>query len=178
MDAMHKVRELSAARAWLLEPYFQESLAPQHPLAKRLYALWQAAERCDGLPTRDFFSFELLAENGLLGQVFLLEPIAGGLDWRYRLLGTKLVWMFGHDVTHMPFSTFLRPAEASQAIAMSNRAAEDRAALFLRGRYSYNGELGDVESMSLPVLSRCGGEVWLLGASFPTGTNTASSSLL
>lgn len=178
MDAMHKMRELSATRAWLLEPYFEELSAPRHALAQSLFKLWHTVRPVGDIPSRDDFSFELLAHKGLLGQVFLLEPIAAGLDWRYRLLGTKLVWMFGHDVTNVPFSAFLRPAEATQAIALSNRAAGERQPIFLRGRYNYNGEHGEVETLSLPVWSRCGGEVWLLGGSFHTGSIGGTSSLL
>src|SRR3546814_14969659 len=63
---------------------------PQHAGAVALYRLWQDLTPAGGLPARDGFTFERLGAPGILGNFFVVEPLDGGRDWRYRLLGTPL----------------------------------------------------------------------------------------
>src|SRR3546814_4665231 len=77
---------------------------PQHAGAVALYRLWQDLTPAGGLPARDGFTFERLGALGILGNFFVVEPLDGGRDWRYRLLGTHITWLFGADVTNVPFT--------------------------------------------------------------------------
>lgn len=168
----------SPAHLSLLAPMFMEMPAPQAEGTRALYRLWCDSRRSggdrddggglDSLPHRDVFSFETLKRIGVLGHEFLIEPADGGRDWRYRLIGAEIVWMFGRDPTGVPFSKHFIPAEAEQCITLSNRVARTGRPLFLQARFvSGEHSAGILETMSLPILSRDGGEVWLIGASFP-----------
>lgn len=150
--------------------------APTVPGAQALYRFWQerrpegasALNPCAALPQRDDFTFDALKQIGVLGHEFVIEPIEGGRDWRYRLVGTSIVWMFGRDPTNVPFTQHFIPEEAAQCIAFSNRVAQSCQPVFLRARFASKGHSATLlETMSLPVLGRGGGEVWLIGASYP-----------
>src|SRR5690606_19861324 len=98
----------------------------------------------------------------------VIEPLAGGRDWRYRLVGADIVWMFGRDVTGIPFSQHFTPAEAAKCIAFSGQVARSRQPVFLRARFASRGHsVVLLETMSLPVWSRGRSDIWLIGASFP-----------
>lgn len=142
--------------------------APRHPGAVALYRLWQELKPAeDGLPRRDDLSFERLTELGIVSNCFVIEPLDGGRDWRYRLLGTAITWLFGGDATNIPFSKHFLPEEAELCIRLSNRVAQSRMPVFLFGRFQPGDFSGTLETMSLPVLARDGNTVWLVGASFP-----------
>lgn len=155
-------------RAHLVGPLFEEMPAPRHAGAAGLHALWRWLLSAEGLPRRADFTMERIAGLGLLGQFFVIEPLQGGRDWRYRLLGSKLVWLFGRDVTGIPFSQHFFPAEAERCIALSNRVARSGRPLFLRARFASGGHAGELETLSLPIRGSAG-QTWLVGASFPEG---------
>lgn len=149
--------------------------APVAPGAQALFRFWQDS-RLDSaglpanLPERDAFSFDALKRIGVLGQEFVIEPIDGGRDWRYRLVGAEIVWMFGRDPTGIPFTQHFKADEAALCIAFSNQVAQTRQPVFLRARFASAGHsAGLLETMSLPVWSRGRREIWLVGASFPAG---------
>lgn len=156
----------------LLEPVGDNLLAeipaPRNPGAVALYQLWLSLKPEGGLPAREAFGFETLAGLGIVGNCFVIEPIEGGRDWRYRLLGSQITWLFGGDATNIPFSQHFSPEEAEICIRLSNQVAQSRQPIFLVGRFSPGDFSGDLETMSLPVLGRDGETVWLIGASFPT----------
>lgn len=151
----------------LLRPQFEELAAPRAAGAVALYRLWQEVKPPDGLPPRSAFSFDRIAELGLLGQFFVIEPLDGGEDWQYRLVGSQLRWLFGRDATGRPFKEHYDAANAAERIALSNRAARSGRPIFLFARFLYRGRPGEYETLSLPVRSRDEQEVWLVGASFP-----------
>jgi hypothetical protein len=142
--------------------------APRHPGAVALFGLWQSLKPAAGLPARNEFSFERMGELGILGNCFVIEPLDGGRDWRYRLLGSQITWLFGGDATNIPFSRHFDAEEAELCIRLSNRVAQTRQPIFLFGRFRTGDFSGTLETMSLPVLGRDGVSVWLLGASFPS----------
>lgn len=145
---------------------FQQLDAPQHACAVALHALWQRLCLPDGIPCRTDFSFETVGDAGLLGHIFVIEPTGDGRDWRYRLLGSEITWMFGRDVTGIPFREHFAPGEAEVCIALSNHVAETRIPVFLRGSIRSGSYSGVFETMSLPVWSRRRDAVWLIGGSF------------
>lgn len=142
--------------------------APTVAGAQALYRFWLDRQSGSELPRRDDFTFDALKQIGVLGHEFVIEPIEGGRDWRYRLVGSNIVWMFGRDPTNVPFTRHFLPDEAAQCIAFSNRVTQSREPVFLRARFASAGHSATLlETMSLPVLGRGGNEVWLIGASYP-----------
>ncbi len=168
---MHRPAESGTrSGAALLDPLLATIPAPALPGSRALFALWEEAKAsgAEGLPDRDAFSIDALKRIGVLGQEFLIEPIAGGRDWRYRLVGADIVWMFGRDPTGIPFTQHFVPFEAEQCIAFSNQVARSRRPVFLRARFVSKGHSASLlETMSLPVWSRDRTVIWLIGASFP-----------
>lgn len=144
--------------------------APRNPGAVALYQLWQSLKPADGLPSREEFTFEKLTELGIIGNCFVIEPMDGGRDWRYRLLGSQITWLFGGDATNIPFSQHFLPEEAELCIRLSNQVAQSGKPVFLFGRFTPGNFSGTLETMSLPVVGRDGSTVWLIGASFPMET--------
>ena len=142
--------------------------APRHDGAVALYRLWQELAPAGGLPARDAFTFERLGRLGILGNFFVIEPLDGGRDWHYRLLGSHITWLFGADVTNVPFTRHFDATEAELCIRLSNRVAQSRQPVFLIGSFRTGDFSGQLETMSLPVLGRDGSAVWLVGASFPS----------
>lgn len=156
-------------RARLVGPLLEEMPTPRHAGAVGLHALWRELLPAGRLPDRSAFSMERIAALGLLGQFFVITPLRGGRDWHYRLLGSKLAWLFGRDVTGIPFSEHFFPAEAERCIALSNRAARSGRPVFLRARFVSGDHPGELETLLLPVRSPDRRETWLVGASFPEG---------
>lgn len=158
--------------AALLDPLLTPIPAPLLPGTMALYRFWQDCrhgdELPDTLPGREDFSIGALKRIGVLGHEFLIEPIEGGRDWRYRLVGADIVWMFGRDPTGIPFTQHFAPPEAEKCIAFSSQVARSRRPVFLRARFASAGHsVGLLETMSLPVWNRDRTEIWLIGASFP-----------
>lgn len=159
-------------RAKLLGPLFVELEAPDCAGAQALFDHWQACKPPDDLPNRRDFPMEVIQRLGLMGYFFVIEPIDGGRDWRYRLMGVRMSWLFGRDVTGVPFREHYAPDEADRCIELSNEVAHSRRPIFLQARFIAGSYFGDLETMSLPVWSSDGGTVWLVGASFPSGDAT------
>ncbi|MGF1623907.1 MAG: PAS domain-containing protein [Alphaproteobacteria bacterium] len=145
---------------------FEELPGPQNRRARKLHDLWCRVKPRDDIPSRCDLSFERLGASGLLGHVFIIEPVDGGRDWQYRLLGSNITRFFEQDVTGIPFSHHFGAGVAEVCIALSNRAAQSRTPVFLRGRIQAGYHSGSFETMSLPIWSRDRSAVWLIGGSF------------
>lgn len=151
-------------------PEFKQIDAPVHPKAIALHNHWRASKPAGGLPPRSAFGFEIIHDLGLMGAFFVIEKTEARDDWRYRLLGSDIVWLFGNDVTNIPFREHMVAEEAEACIALSNRVAESGAPLFLFARFVSGGHFGTVETMSLPVMGPSGDDVWLVGCSLSVRT--------
>lgn len=162
---------------------FAEIAGPVDPRCQAMAALWRQlcsppgnapadapADARGSLPRRSDFTFERLQAIGVLGNTFVIEPIGPhavyGTDWRYRLMGTNIAWMFGSDPTNIPFSKHFMPDEARVCIDFSNQVAASRKPVFLMGKLRSGYYSGTLETMSLPVLAPDGETIWLLGVSF------------
>lgn len=145
---------------------FQRLAQPQHRRAVKLHEIWQQLKPEGGIPLRTDFSFERMGAARLLGHLFVIEPIDGGRDWRYRLLGSEITGFFNGDMTNVPFSRHFQPEEAAVCIALSNMVAETRTPVFLSGSIRSGRYSGPFETLSLPVWSRSRDTVWLIGGSF------------
>ena len=156
-------------RSKLIDPMFQELAEPVGPKARALFELWRELCPPGDIPNRTAFTFERIWEVGSMGYFFVIEPMDGGRDWRYRLVGSRITWLFGADTTNVPFTVHFYPKEAEQCIALSNLVAETRVPIFLNARFVSGTFSGELETMSLPVYSPDASEIWLIGASYPTG---------
>jgi hypothetical protein len=151
-------------------PEFQRIDAPVHPKAVALHSHWLACRPNGGLPSRGSFGFEVVHGLGLMGAFFVIEPTEIDDDWRYRLLGSGIVWLFGNDVTGLPFRRHMAREEAEACIALSNEVAESGTPAFLFARFVSGGHSGTLETMSLPVTAPDGNGVWLVGCSLSVRT--------
>lgn len=146
-------------------PDFRIIGGPRHPKARGLYEHWLASKPDGGLPRRSAFDFEDVGRLGLFGLFFVIEPVDGGADWKYRLIGSRITWLFGNEVTNVPFRQHMAPAEAEACIALSNQVARSGEPLFLMARFVSGDHSGRLETMSLPIQSPDGKGVWLVGCS-------------
>ncbi|MCR9256545.1 MAG: PAS domain-containing protein [Alphaproteobacteria bacterium] len=159
MSYIEKIEALSFPRGLQLLEYYRSKIP-----------------RDGGLPHRDQFEFSELLP--LAPYMFIAEPISGGADWRYRLLGTRLVARFGQDYTNRPFSENFRELGLVQdAIELSNQVAKEGKPRFFAARFT-DTETRQIrlETMSLPILAPDGETVWLLGGTFFEDEETAAQS--
>jgi len=147
--------------------FIQDIDALTFPRALKLYAYYLGKKPGpDRLPQRaDLDFFEL---RPFLPYLFIAEPIDRGRDWRYRLLGTRLVFRFGRDSTGIPFSEhFEADGIAEDTIKISNEVAAGRRPRFFTARFSdTESSQTRLETMSLPILAPDGETVWLFGGTF------------
>lgn len=165
----HQFAGGAIGRAPLAGSRFHELAAPVTEGAQALHALWSGLCLSQDPPCRDAFSMDRIAELGLLGRFFVLAPIEEATDWRFRLLGTKLVWLFGRDITALPFKTWFKAAEAKAWLDLFDRAARSRQPQSLKASLAFRGHAGELEMLLLPVLSPDRRQVWLVGAGFSSG---------
>ncbi|MBP5855446.1 PAS domain-containing protein [Marivibrio halodurans] len=148
--------------------FFERLDAPAGPRAKALHAYWRALAPPPNLPWRRQIAMDDLARLDCLDSIFILEPLEDGSDWRYRLLGTRIVEIYGQEVTNVPLREHMTSEEAEQAIALSNAVRDSREPLFLRARFVSGDYDTPIETMSLPILGRDADDVWLFGGTFFT----------
>ena len=118
------------------------------------------------LPNRQDLDFVEL--RPFLPYLYIAEPISGGLDWKYRLLGTRLVFRFGRDSTGIPFSEhFEEDGIAEDAISISNEVAQGQKPRFFSAQFTITETSQTaLETMSLPILAPDGAAIWLFGGTF------------
>lgn len=150
------------------KPFFERLAAPNGVQARALFGYWRSLATPPALPARTQIAMDELARLGCLDSVFIVEPIDGGRDWKYRLLGTRIVDLYGAEVTNIPFRDHMTSAEADEAIALSNSVRESRAPLFLRARFVSGTYSTPIETMSLPITGRDADDIWLFGGTFFT----------
>lgn len=84
------------------------------------------------------------------GHEFVIEPVEGS-----------------RDPTNVPFTQQFIAEEAAQCIASSNPVAQSCLPVFLRALRQRGPFRDAAGTMSLPLRSRGGSDVWLIGASSP-----------
>ncbi|MGO1118797.1 PAS domain-containing protein [Rhodovibrionaceae bacterium A322] len=139
---------------------------PECDGAKRLYDLWLSHKPKTDLPFRSDFTIELLKDAGLLGVFFVIEPLDGGKDWQYRLMGSDITLLFNATQSNVPFTQIYQPEVAKNCIALSNQVARSKEPLFLKSTSNSSLVTGEFETMSLPVWNDDRSLVWLVGATF------------
>ncbi|MBT3536423.1 MAG: PAS domain-containing protein [Rhodospirillaceae bacterium] len=150
-------------------PHLQpiEIAAPELPFARALLQLYEGKRKGGELPFWREFELAELVRHGLAQYIYVLEPVDGNLDWRYRLLGTEIVARFRIDRTGQKLRDFVEAAAAEQLVQISNQVATSGVSKFFR-LVPEKPELGhlQIETMSLPIRDNSGKEIWLFGGTF------------
>jgi hypothetical protein len=103
-----------------------------------LLGYWQ--QKCAGraMPRRaDIDPVEIPSH---LGDVFMLDVLQDGADFRYRLIGTRIVHGMGRDATGRTVSELYRrqPDVAAKLCALFSRPVIEKRPIFARGRIFWN----------------------------------------
>ncbi|MCF8470434.1 MAG: PAS domain-containing protein [Parvibaculum sp.] len=124
--------------------------APAHPWCRRLLDHWRLHLQPDGLMTRA--DFNPLDMPRLMGGMFVVEPLEGGADMRYRLVGGDNERRLGRKFTGERFSACYGQHMAAEQIAFHNRVMADKRPACLRGHWvGVDLDHAHFEAIYLPV---------------------------
>jgi hypothetical protein len=139
-----------------------EVAAPTHPKCGLMLDYWSQRRDAEGVVhRRDINPIDF---RKLLGGVFVVEPVDGGRDMIYRLVGSENEQRLGMIYTGKRFTECYGPSMAAEQIAFHNRVFADGEPAFLRGRiFGLNVEHVDFEACYLPVRTDDGGHQMLGG---------------
>jgi hypothetical protein len=144
---------------------FEERAAPSHADAQALLDYWNVCrQNGDFVMGRDI---PARAVARLTKNLFVLEPIEAGRNFRFRLVGTVLLNRFGRDVTGAAVSEVYDAAATKDLVASLNKVLASAAPVFLDVRV--HGVLGEIrypETVLLPMTSPDGHAAWVLGGVF------------
>lgn len=121
-----------------------------HPLNSRLLEIWTEHRLPDGTARRKDLSPAVLLP--LLGGLSVTEPVDGGKDFRFRLVGAQNEERLGFRATGRLMSECYGPRMAQELIALHASVIEDRKPKVLRGRFlGIELEHALFEALFLPV---------------------------
>lgn len=132
---------------------------------RSVYGFWLDAKGVADLPPAEMI--DPISFAGALGCVLLLEPERDGLDFRYRIYGSRIAQMFGHDMTGRRLSEFPDSA-ARNTLLQYNQVMQLR-----RGIYSEHDAPPEVSlvvrwcRLALPFVDRTGRISRLMVANVP-----------
>lgn len=133
-----------------------EADEPRHPHCRQILDYWKARLQPDGIMQRS--DFNPLDMPRAMGGMFVVEPVDGGADMRYRLVGSENEERLGVRLTGKLFSESYLPEMASDQIAFHNRVMEMRQPACLRGYFiGVDLEHLHYEAIYLPVRTEEGG---------------------
>jgi hypothetical protein len=133
-----------------------------HSKNRKLLELWLAHRGEDGTASRDDLSPALLVP--LLGGISVTEPVDGGKDFHFRLVGARNEERLGFKATGKLMSDCYGPRMAAELIALHKRVLDSRKPAVLRGRFLGIGlEHALFEALFLPVRNSTGGLQVLAG---------------
>ena len=126
------------------------SLPPDcHPKIRALLAYWQSKLQGRALPARRDISPMEVPE--LLPHLFLVDVPAEG-PMVYRLSGTAVVALMGHDVTGRTIGEGMVPGHRAEAIQRYRRIADGARPFFHRARLrEHTNDFAQVERIVLPL---------------------------
>lgn len=112
-----------------LAAYRDETDPPviREPLLAGLRSLWEEKRAGRPLPARA--DFDIADLRPFFGNLFLLDVLQDGRDFRFRLLGTNLTERFGRDSTGKIFSETYPVGQSPQAdwlLGVYRRTVEQR----------------------------------------------------
>jgi hypothetical protein len=120
-----------------------------HPKVRALLSYWQSKLRGRAMPARrDITPFEI---PELLPHLFMVDvPLAGPMV--YRLCGTAVVALLGHDVTGRPIGEGMVPAHRAEAVTRYAGIAAGARPFFHRARLRENtNDFAKVDRLVLPL---------------------------
>lgn len=133
-----------------------------HPKNRKLLELWLAHRDEDGTASRENLSPAVLVP--LLGGISVTEPVDGGKDFRFRLVGARNEERLGFKATGQLMSDCYGPRMAVELITLHNKVLDGRNPAILRGRFIGIGlEHALFEALFLPVRNSTGGLQVLAG---------------
>lgn len=130
--------------------------APLHPKNRALLDYWSARMDATGqVHRRDVHPADL---KKILGGIFIVEPVDGGKDLLYRLVGSENERRLGMRCMGRRFTQCYSSRMAADQIVFHTRVAAERKPAFLRGRLlGLDLEYVDFEACYLPVITEDGG---------------------
>lgn len=139
-----------------------EADAPIHPKNRLILDYWHEKMSGDGVVYRgDVNPFDL---RRILGGIFIVEPVDGGKDLMYRLVGSENERRLGMKYTGKRFTECYGPRMAAEQIAFHARVFASGKPAFLRGRLvGLDLEHVDFEACYLPMRTETGGSQMLGG---------------
>lgn len=107
--------------------------ALDEPLLHAVREYWRGKRRDRRMPARA--DLDVLELRPFMGSMFLIDVLAGGAEFRFRLIGTLLVERFGRDSTGKTFAEAYRdanPATADWLRAIYRRVAAEAVPVWSR----------------------------------------------
>ena len=124
--------------------------APAHPMNRVLLSYWQSKMGTDGIVRRS--AIDPFDVRQALGGMFIVEPVDGGCDLLYRLVGSANELRLGLKCTGRRFTECYGPRMAADQIAFHSQVFAAGKPAFLRGRLmGLDVEHADFEACYLPM---------------------------
>lgn len=125
------------------------TLVIEHPKLSALQALWEAKRGAREFPSRA--DFDVLELTAWMGNLTILEVVDGGADFRFRLHGTNIVNLYGHEMTGKLASTLPLPV-AKVIFEEFGTLVHRRAPMLIqRGHVSPHRDFTKVIKLLLPL---------------------------
>lgn len=163
-----------------LQSRLKGELNPQLDDAPELRALleyWREKSPPDGIPNRSAINPAELKPH--LGSLFIVEPLPGEEDFRYRLIGADITAINGQEFTGSTVRQLMHGLSKVDADAVINAyqiVVRKRTVLRARGRLIWaQKDYLEFDSLHLPIRAPDDSATWLLGKmtvlkmSFDTG---------
>jgi hypothetical protein len=136
--------------------------------AEALLAYWDRLRPPGGIPCRA--DIDPFAIRSLLPNISIVESVAGGADWRFRLIGSAVIYRHGFDATGRCMSRTLGPEGLAAMQGEYRRAIRLCEPSTMRSRYfcARRDDFG-VERVLLPIVGRDGVTPWMMFGTFFVG---------
>ena len=125
--------------------------------------LWSS--NCDDaqIPLRTDFPMEVL--RPWVGNLILMDVLDGGLDFRYRLIGTDIVEIVGRDLTGKQVSECDYDGGPEPILDSFRKPVERKAPVFRRGKVAWRARKSflNYESVHCPLRAADGAIVMTIG---------------
>ncbi|MEX0838963.1 MAG: PAS domain-containing protein [Parvibaculum sp.] len=140
-----------------------------HPKNRKLLDLWSASRAPDGVGDRAKLAPASLLP--LLGGISVAQPVEGGRDFRFRLVGTVNEERLGFAATGRLLTECYGPKMAKELIELHNRVLAEKRPVILRGRFLGVGlEHALFEALLTPVRTS-GGDMQVFAGMYDMGEN-------
>ena len=144
------------------------------PELRTLLDYWRGKCPPGGIPGRN--AIEPLELKSHLGSLFIVEPLDGENDFRYRLIGADLTAIHGQEFTGSTVRQLMYGLSADDANAMINAyqiVVRKKAILRASGTMVWaQKDFLEFDSLHLPITAPDGAATWLLGKMLVLKTST------